>query len=162
MTGTKPGQVHPMMYTDPRGEFVPVAVLGGVAIGLAARWAAKWIARKLTSEVVGAAANAVYSEITREQEKERGAERRAYKTYCNNPPPPTGDACMDIMNRINHAQQCIALRESFSGKWYGGTDASHQSQLQELRNRIARLEGELAVSCPHLCLLNSQNNGTMP
>ena len=83
----------------------------------------------------------------------KARERKAYSTYCKTPPPKTGDHCEDLMSNLNHARQCLEMRDAFSTKWYGGSsgDAGHATEAANWRNRVANLEGRLRIECPQYC-----------
>ncbi|NSX56944.1 RHS repeat protein [Parasulfitobacter algicola] len=139
---------NPGRYIDPRGEYAGAIIGGGIriGIGIGIRAGIRYGARYLASQMTKNGAS-----LPRAQEKERGRERRAYSTYCKNPPPSTGNRCQDLKNNYEHAKQCLAMRQSFGKKWYNDNDLGHSIENSNLENRISRLEDALRDECPQIC-----------
>ena len=138
---------NPGRYIDPRGLCVgPLAIpcaWGGAAV-------ADWVGGAALA--VGTVALSTLSGDTSSSSKaEKAKERKAYSSYCKNPPPPTGDLCKDLENRYLHAKQCLAMREAFSEKWYNDGDHGHQTEIDNWTQRVKNLEDDLREMCPKSC-----------
>jgi len=83
-----------------------------------------------------------------QQEIEREANRQEYKSRCNEPPPPGLDPCELAKWNLKKAQDCKALRNANTARWWGGTDTQHDPQLQrDLDNAIKNAELAVARTC---------------
>ena len=71
------------------------------------------------------------NDITKQSEYE------AYKNVCNSPPPPTGDHCKDLSNRIKWMKQCRDLRQQWDDKYSPGR---HDEPIRQLTQKIKKLE----------------------
>lgn len=117
----------------PSGAATGAAIVGGIAVAVTPS-----IPADATSSSGG-------------KNKARARERKAYKTYCENPPPPSGDYCKDLAAKRNHAKQCADMREAHADKWYNGGDEGHREQVRRWRKRTQLLEDQMRDTCPQLC-----------
>jgi len=83
----------------------------------------------------------------------RDAEHRAYKDYCQNPPPPTGDKCTDLQNRINYHLQRANMMEQWDVNWphqkyLGGR---HAGEIASRRAAAAKLQAQFDFECRKNC-----------
>jgi hypothetical protein len=60
---------------------------------------------------------------------EREANRREYKNRCSEPPPPGLDPCELAKWNLKKAQDCKALRQANTNRWWNGVDNQHDPQL---------------------------------
>lgn len=100
----------------------------------------------------GKGAVAVLSKITERSDRiQKARERKHYSSFCKNPPPKTGDHCVDLENRYLHAKQCLALREEFGNRWYNDNGHGHATENSNWSTRIENLESQLRDQCPDAC-----------
>jgi len=136
----------PTKYIDPDGQFVLVlipAICAGGGCEAAAAWVLAIAATCSTVLMAEAAGDA----IDRTAEKSR--DRIAYKTRCTQSPPPNLDKCAEARWKLQRNLDCIAMRVAFSNKWYGGADAAHDGEVENLKIAIEKLEKVL--SSPPCC-----------
>ncbi|MCH2042093.1 MAG: hypothetical protein MK185_15795 [Saccharospirillaceae bacterium] len=88
-------------------------------------------------------------------EARKDSQHARYHRVCDQPPPPpSGDKCADAKRRRDQAQMCYDLRKNWSDKWDKvGSSAwnKHQSQLQQVKQRIARAANDLKRNCNKDC-----------
>jgi uncharacterized protein RhaS with RHS repeats len=143
---------NPVKYTDPTGQFVPLVIAGVCAAGgcealFAAAGAVWW---GISHQPM---ANPGSSDHGLQQAIEKEANRREYKSYCDDPPPPGGNACDDAQNELRNAQRCKAARDENTKKWWQGVDDQHSPQMSlDLDNRIARATRAVKQNCPASCM----------
>ena len=154
---------NPGRYVDPRGTCVGplvipcgfIAIGGGSGTGILSG-AGTGIAIGLG---IGVAVIPSTPSDGTGSKAEKATERRTYSRYCKTPPPKTGDYCEDLKNELLHAKQCLALREAFGIKWFGGADHGHAVENANLGNRIKNKEDQLRDSCPNQCDILGLNDG---
>lgn len=68
-------------------------------------------------------------------------------------PPPTGDRCQDLRNRIKYFTQCADLREQWDKKFWDGSHDGHQQKISEARHRAKIYQKRLdnAWECREQC-----------
>ncbi|MBV8633133.1 MAG: hypothetical protein JO002_01470 [Burkholderiaceae bacterium] len=62
------------------------------------------------------------------QDEQASVEAKAYKNTCDQPDPPSGDACQDILNDANRAQKCAQSRQAWDDKWWPNR---HEDQIAQ-------------------------------
>ncbi|HBP5719300.1 TPA: RHS repeat protein, partial [Pseudomonas aeruginosa] len=82
---------------------------------------------------------------------EKARERKEYSRICKTPIPPTGDQCKDAKANLERLQQCLALRENFSKKWFNDNDAGHVTEINNTRQAIENLKDFLRRVCGEQC-----------
>ncbi|HFK8571226.1 TPA: RHS repeat domain-containing protein, partial [Pseudomonas aeruginosa] len=82
---------------------------------------------------------------------EKARERKEYSRICKTPIPPTGDQCKDAKANLERLQQCLALRENFSKKWFNDNDAGHVTETNNTRQAIENLKDFLRRVCGEQC-----------
>ena len=112
---------NPVKFTDPTGQFVPLVIAGVCAaggceaiFGAAAAGSVWW---GISHQPM---ANSGSSDRGLQQAIEKEANCREYKSYCDDPPPPRGNACDDAQNELRNAQRCKAARDENTKKWWLG------------------------------------------
>ncbi|MET3131709.1 RHS repeat-associated protein [Oxalobacteraceae bacterium GrIS 1.11] len=135
---------NPVSYVDPDGKMaiiLPEIIIFG---GLATYW---WITHQ---HPIASSSNSSDKDLQQAIEKE--ANKREYKSYCDGPPPPSGNACDDAQNEQRSAERCKAGRDANTNKWWQGLDDQHSPQMSmDLDNRIARAKRAVKANCPASC-----------
>jgi RHS repeat-associated protein len=94
------------------------------------------------------AASASNSDIELQGLVEREANRREYKQRCSQPPPPGLDPCELARCNLKKAQDCKALRDANTKRWWNGIDTKHNPQLaNDLDQAIRNAEAAVARHC---------------
>ncbi len=127
----------------------PGAVVGGlIGFGVGA-WGANaaWDAyHENANEDGGASADASPGSAA-----DKARERKEYSRVCKTPIPPTGDQCKDAKANLDRLQQCLALRENFSKKWFNDNEAGHITEINNTRKAIENLKDFLRRVCGEQC-----------
>lgn len=147
---------NPGRWVDPRGDQAiplpgsgPMGPIGLVAPGTPLGDA---LGNSLLNLVRPSPALPHENPMTAQKKVEKARERKSYKTFCSKPPLPTsGDACKDAKAKLDHARQCLSMRESFSKKWFGDNEPRHAYEAQSWANRIRHLEDFMQINCPQYC-----------
>ena len=82
---------------------------------------------------------------------EKKANYNQYKSRCSEKAPDglRNDPCELAKWNLRKAQDCKALRDAFSAKYFGGADDVHDPQLYEnIEDQIARAERAVERHCP--------------
>ncbi|WP_328286747.1 RHS repeat domain-containing protein, partial [Pseudomonas sp. PI1] len=127
----------------------PGAVVGGlIGLGVGA-WGANaaWDAyHENANEDGGASADSSPGSAA-----DKARERKEYSRICKTPIPPTGDQCKDAKANLDRLQQCLALRENFSKKWFNDNEAGHITEINNTRKAIENLKDFLRRVCGEQC-----------
>ncbi|OLU17147.1 sugar-binding protein [Pseudomonas sp. PA1(2017)] len=155
---------NPLGLTDPKG-LSPTAAAGAGA-GLAVGGPPGALVGGLIGLGVGAwGANAAWNAYQNEAGEdgspsasaspgsaaEKARERKEYSRICKTPIPPTGDQCEDAKANLQRLQQCLALRENFSRKWFNDNDVGHVIEINNTRQAIENLKDFLRRVCGEQC-----------
>jgi RHS repeat-associated protein len=154
----------PVTNQDPTGQFVfpapavPVAT-GTIAAPIAAVAAAGIAGYAFGTAIYDASSTQIQDAIdwalnahqvdwVDQQNIEREANRREYKNRCSEPPPPNLNPCELAKWKLKRAQDCKALRNANTARWWGGTDTQHDPQLsRDLDSAISNAEKAVARAC---------------
>jgi RHS repeat-associated protein len=80
---------------------------------------------------------------------ERSREYHAYKTRCNQQPPPNlTDPCAIARWTLQRMRDCADMRERWANKWEGGATGTHLDQIVNNRRGADRLEERIRQNCP--------------
>ncbi|MEL7940630.1 RHS repeat-associated core domain-containing protein [Pseudomonas delhiensis] len=149
-----PNGLSPTIGAGAAGGFVvagpPGAVVGGlIGLGLGA-WGANaaWDAYHESANEDGGASVVGTSPGTA---ADKARERKEYSRICKSPIPPTGDQCKDARANLERLEQCLALRESFSKKWFNDNDAGHITEINNTRRAVENLKEFLRRVCDEQC-----------
>jgi hypothetical protein len=139
---------NPLRNVDPDGKFFFLLLAGpsiAAAVGdLALFGGAVYV---MNQSKKGPMASTSDSEL--QIAIEGKANYREYKSYCDDPPPPGGNACDNAQNELRSAQRCKAARDENTKKWWQGVDDHHSPQMvKDLDNRIENAERAVRRSCP--------------
>ncbi|MCD9461372.1 hypothetical protein LU351_20435 [Marinibactrum halimedae] len=77
---------------------------------------------------------------------EAQSEYLRYKDFCNNPPPPTGERCKDMRERIKWMQQCRNMRQQWDDRYKPGNHSDHIRRMDRDINKLKRVYNN-AWSC---------------
>ncbi|MGU9646538.1 hypothetical protein ACV3J8_04440 [Salmonella enterica] len=75
----------------------------------------------------------------------RQSEYEAYKSRCNQSPPPGLDFCSLAKWKLSRNKDCRDMRQSWDDKWQPGRHANNISQLDVGINKLAKT---IADKCP--------------
>jgi len=135
---------NPVKYTDPTGQFIwalPVICAFGGCEGLV--------------NTLGIAAIYMWSQSwdkpdqNLQQEIEKNANYWQYKNRCEEKPPlgPMNE-CQRAQWELKKAQDCKALRQANTNKWWGGIDEAHNPQLfKDLDRQIKAAQDAVDKKC---------------
>ena len=130
---------NPGRWVDSRGLCIDLCV-GEVVI-------AGWVFDAILGTVVAGAVVGTADVVL--DKAAQANERKAYKTFCGNPPPPTGDYCADLKAKLDWQKQCLSMRKAYSDKYYG--DGGHPVEEANLQKGIDRMTKDLETNCPQYC-----------
>jgi len=86
-------------------------------------------------------------EKTASDAAQRQAEYKFAKDFCDNKGPrqkPGQNYCSYLSEKIDHAEQCIALYEEWDNKWLKGR---HADKIQTWKNRVNKAKAEHKRKC---------------
>jgi hypothetical protein len=143
---------QPIGYVDPEGGMAQAAAgcAAGAWGGLVGCGAGAVIA------VVGTIGVAAVVSDSVESARQRQVEYEAYKTVCNQKPPPGLDPCALARWKFNRNQNCMNMRQQWDDKWHPGR---HAKDIAELKRGLEKLEEWINRNCGVACV-PSMNSGT--
>jgi RHS repeat-associated protein len=74
----------------------------------------------------------------------RQSEYSAYKSRCNQPPPPGLDPCAEAKWKLKRNTDCMNMRQAWDNKWLPGR---HAGDIQNLQASIQKLTSWIAANC---------------
>ena len=149
---------NPLSNVDPTGQFLAPTPMAANPLGAAANVAfnlgylgGSLLYAVLDNKILDGLEK-VFPHPTNEpdlqREIEKEANRREYKSRCNEPPPPGLDPCELAKWNLKKAQDCKALRNANTNRWWGGVDDRHNAQLQrDLDNAIRNAQRAVDRQC---------------
>ena len=93
---------------------------------------------------LAATATIIYFAGQASDEVRRNVDYNAYKSRCNQSPPPGLDPCALARWELERNRDCKRMREDFRQRWCRESDAGHDQAIADLERAIARLERFLA------------------
>ena len=140
---------NPLIGTDPMG-LTPLVVYRAATTG----WRiGEFLSPFLQPGITQALNSVVFTEVhdpdsVLQEVIEKEANRREYKNRCNQPPPPGLDPCERAKWNLSKAQDCKALRDANTRRWWDGVDTKHDPQLPiNLDQAIKNAEAAIARHC---------------
>jgi len=148
---------NPLSYTDPKGLFVPLVIVGVCAAGgceaagaVLAAGAIWWATQHPVVMPVAMPSEPMYAKPPRVNDPQAQADHDDYKNRYNEPPPPFKDPCDELRWKLKREEDLLRSRRAWDAKWLPGRHAGMSGEVQS-ENAIKKLKEKMknqGCDCP--------------